>query len=422
MNILFVNQSFAPDTAATAQHLMDIAEDCVRGGHRVTVLTSQRSYNDPRIHYPRQETINGIQVRRVPGSALGRHSQKRRMLDAAWTNIGFAWALLRIRRHDVVVAMTSPPLIGFVAALTTWGRGERFVYWVMDINPDQVIRIGWIRDGSVFATLLQLALRTAVRMSDAVITLDSFMKERLLSYGSSPERTFVIPPWAHSSDVRRVERSENSFPRRYGLEGKWIVMYAGNLSVCHPIKTLLDAALALRSSPDITFVFIGGGGRVNEVREFQQAHQLENIRILPYLPRSEIAESLSAAHLHVITMGEPFVGIVHPSKIYNILYLGMPFLFIGPQNSALGHLIRDEGIGSIATHGDVNRVISLIQDARQLSSEEGRVLTERIRNIGQRFSREKGSGAFQAILANMAERPDNRSRLAQSSEEHQKII
>ena len=36
-------------------------------------------------------------------------------------------------------------------------------------------------------------------------------------------------------------------------------MYSGNHSPCHPLDTVLQAALGMRSDPNVAFVFIGGG-------------------------------------------------------------------------------------------------------------------------------------------------------------------
>ena len=58
-----------------------------------------------------------------------------------------------------------------------------------------------------------------------------------------------------------------------------------------------------------------------------------NVKCLPYQPLSELSSSLSAADLHVVVMGDEFVGIVHPCKVYNILAVGAPVLYIGPEPS-----------------------------------------------------------------------------------------
>ncbi len=131
-------------------------------------------------------------------------------------------------------------------------------------------------------------------------------------------------------------------------------MYSGNHSPCHPLDTLLDAALALNTPSEIVFCFIGGGSEQLKVREFASRHGLENVKCLPYQPLNELSSSLSAADLHVVVMGEEFVGIVHPCKVYNIMSVGAPVLYIGPQPSHVTDIAsQQQGKFFLTHHGDV---------------------------------------------------------------------
>src|SRR4029079_2529450 len=112
------------------------------------------------------------------------------------------------------------------------------------------------------------------------------------------------------------------FREQHGMADSFVVMYAGNHSPCHPLNTLVDAAHRLRSRKEIVFCFVGGGSELAKVREFASAHGLENIRCFPYQSFDRLPASLSAADLHAVVMGNEFVGIVHPSKVYNILAVG----------------------------------------------------------------------------------------------------
>jgi len=137
------------------------------------------------------------------------------------------------------------------------------------------------------------------------------------------------------------------------------VMYSGNHSPCHPLDTLLGAALELKEREDIAFCFVGGGSEHAKVRKFASRHALGNVTCLPYQPLAELSSSLSAADLHVVVMGDPFVGIVHPCKIYNIMSIGAPVLYIGPKPSH----ITDLNLFSVR-HGDVAGVAARIIEAQ----------------------------------------------------------
>src|SRR3954451_14666343 len=110
-------------------------------------------------------------------------------------------------------------------------------------------------------------------------------------------------------------------------------MDAGNHSPFHPLDTLLETAKQSAYDTRIAFCFVGGGSEFGKVQQFAAVHGLENIVCLPYQPLEQLAGSLSAADLHVVVMGDPFVGIIHPCKIYNVLAIGSPVLYIGPEES-----------------------------------------------------------------------------------------
>ena len=108
------------------------------------------------------------------------------------------------------------------------------------------------------------------------------------------------------------------------------------------------------------FCFIGGGSEQVKVREFASHHGLPNVKCLPYQPLSELSSSLSAADLHVVVMGEKFVGIVHPCKVYNIMLVGAPALYIGPQPSHITDIATQHGKFFLTRHGDVEGVTAAI--------------------------------------------------------------
>jgi hypothetical protein len=76
---------------------------------------------------------------------------------------------------------------------------------------------------------------------------------------------------------------------------------------------------------------------------------------LPYQPLDELAGVLSAADLHAVVMGREFVGVVHPCKIYNVLAVSSPFLYVGPKESHIADIARSREVDEsvyMAGHGE----------------------------------------------------------------------
>ncbi|HVV73418.1 MAG TPA: glycosyltransferase, partial [Verrucomicrobiae bacterium] len=163
MKFLLLNQAFYPDVVSSAQHLSDLASGLVERGHQVTVVASRRSYDNPRLVYPEHETWRAIEILRLSCTGCGKRSRWSRWIDFGTFWICCAARLARLRRHDVVVALTSPPLISVLGASYAAVMGSRFYYWVMDLNPDEAIAAGWLERGSLVSKCLEGMSRLSLR-------------------------------------------------------------------------------------------------------------------------------------------------------------------------------------------------------------------------------------------------------------------
>jgi putative colanic acid biosynthesis glycosyltransferase WcaI len=364
MRVLLLNQAFYPDVVSTAQYLADVALELRSSGHDVTVLAGASAYDDPSVRFPRRETWKGIRILRIGGIRLGKRSRWRRAIDFGSFMVACMTRLAILPRFDVVVALTSPPLIATIGRWFVRLKGGRLVFWVMDLNPDEAIAAGWLRPRSIPARVLEHALRQSLHGADRVVVLDRFMKDRVISKGVAPEAVAVIPPWSHEDDVRFDSEARAEFRQANGLDNTFVVMYAGNHSPCNPLDTLVSAVILLKDRNDIRFCFVGGGSDFDRVRRELQDAGADNAVFVRYRPRHELAGVLSAADLHVVSMGDPFVGILHPCKVYNALRVGAPILYIGPRVSHIGDLaqVTPNRIVRVA-HGDADRVVDAITKA-----------------------------------------------------------
>lgn len=368
MRFLLLNQTFHPDVMATGQYLAEVAVRLVERGHQVTVVTSRRAYDNPEQRFVGREKWRGVDIIRVGSTGFGKGARWRRAADfGSFIALCFL-RLVLLPRHDAVVALTSPPLISFIGAWLARLRRSRFYYWVMDFNPDEAIAAGWLRAGSAAARVLERMSRFSLSQAERVIALDIFMRDRIMAKGIPAERVVVIPPWSHDDDVRFDAPGRERFRRAHGLENKFVVMYSGNHSPCHPLDTLLDAARQFRQDEAIRFCFVGGGSEHGKVQRVAREEKLQNVLCLPYQPLDQLAGSLSAADLHVVVMGDAFVGLVHPCKIYNVLSVSAPVLYIGPNPSHISAILGANCLSQragLARHGDVNFVIGHIERLRR---------------------------------------------------------
>jgi colanic acid biosynthesis glycosyl transferase WcaI len=400
MKILLLNQCFYPDVVATAQYTSDLASMLTGRGHQVTVIASNRGYDDPSNRFPGKESWNGVQIVRVPCLATGKGKRWKRALNIASFFLTCCSRLLLIQKFEVVIALTSPPLISALAAMFIRIRGGRFIFWIMDLNPDEAIAAGWLKEGSRTARLLESVLRFSANTADRVVVLDRFMSDRMVAKGLSARKISILPPWSHDQEVAYDAEGRAAFRATHGLAEKYVVMYSGNHSPCHPLETVLQAALALADEQGISFCFVGGGSEYANVRSFAERHNLRNVVLLRYQKLTDLAASLSSADLHLVVMGQRLVGLVHPSKIYNVLAIGVPMLYVGPADSHLGDIAEANPDLPITRleHGDVTGVVARIR-----LGASGMVPNERMREVARAFSANRILAQHADVLESLEE-------------------
>jgi glycosyltransferase involved in cell wall biosynthesis len=355
--LLVLSQVYLPDPASVGQHMADVAAAMAARHYRVVVLTADRGYDNPTDRYPRQERLAEVEIRRLPFSSLGKGSIPLRVLG------GLAFAVqaivlgLTMRRVDHVLVSTSPPLAQLAALVVSRLRRAPLTLWVMDLNPDQLVVLGLVSPRHPVVRLFDWLNRRVLARARDVIVLDRYMAERVLAKRDVRDKLSVLPPWPHEDHVSPEPREGNPFRREHGLDGKFVVMYSGNHGPSNPLRTALDAAVRLRDDPRFAFVFVGGGIGKAEVN----AVAGPSILSLPYQPLERLRYSLSAADVHLVTVGDGVVGIVHPCKVYGAMAVARPVVLVGPERSHVGDLLARERIGWRVAHGDVDGMVALLR-------------------------------------------------------------
>ena len=166
-------------------------------------------------------------------------------------------------------------------------------------------------------------------------------------------RICVIPNWADREAIRPVAAVDNPLRREWGLEGKFVVCYSGNMGRVHEFDTILGAAERLNGqAAGIGFLFIGGGAQRRMVEDEARGRALANVQFRPYQDRAGLSFSLGVGDVHLVSQRPEVEGYVFPSKLYGILAAGRPVVFIGEAQGEIGALVEREGIGVAVRQGD----------------------------------------------------------------------
>lgn len=268
------------------------------------------------------------------------------------------WRALRLPRHDVVVTMTDPPLLAWAGPLLAARHRAVAIHWSQDVYPALLPHLGVRLPAPLLATL-ERSMTVALRRHDAVIAIGRCMAGRLARAGVPEERLTVLPNWP-DPQVRPVPRGVNGFRNGLGLDDRFVVAYSGNLGLAHPMDAVLAAAAALRDgNPAVRFLMIGGGRGHAALADSARRLGLDNVLFQPWQPADRLAESLSAADLHLAVMAGAAEGLMVPSKLAGAMAAGRPCLFLGPAGSEAAQ--RLSGCGAVLDPGDGAGLAETIQ-------------------------------------------------------------
>lgn len=376
MKIVFVNQFFFPDQSATSQLLTDLAFHLARHGYQVSVVASRQRFDDPAAILPAREKVEGVDVYRVWTTRFGRGFLLGRALDSATFYSSAAWRLLRIAsRNCVIVAKTDPPMIGVVAWLCARLRGARLVNWVQDVFPEIAQTLGVKVVGGAAGMLLRRIRNLSLHGAEMNVALGERMAERLVEQGTAKERIAIIANWADGAAIRPLAPEDNPLRREWGLEGKFVVGYSGNMGRAHEFAAIMGAAELLKDEPRVVFLFIGGGHGKASLERKAAERGLASLRFKPFQPRSALGLSLTVPDAHLISLRPELEGYVLPSKFYGAIAAGRPVLFIGSPEGELPPLLEKNECGLVFAADEAARLaesIRRLNEARDLSARMGR--------------------------------------------------
>ncbi len=351
----------------------------------------------------RREVHRGIEVLRARGTRFSRRHFAGRASNYVTYFLSACLAGLRLDRPDVVVALTDPPIIGLAAYLAARRFGARFVMAYKDVFPEVARLLDDFRSETVERGL-QAVNRFLARRADRVVALGETMRRRLIEgKGADPARTVVIADWAYCAAIAPGPRA-NAFAARHGLDGRFVVMHSGNIGLSQELETLVEAARALRTVPEILVVLQGEGVRRAALQEQARRLGLPNVRFLPFAPKEALGEAFAAADVFVVSLRAGMAGYIVPSKLYGILAAGRPFVACVEEASEVAAIAHRHACGLVVPPGEpdalADRILKLYHD-RPLAARMG----ENARRAALEFDRPRQVRAYADLFRELAGRP-----------------
>jgi glycosyltransferase involved in cell wall biosynthesis len=348
MRIVFLTQYYVPETGAPQNRLADLARHVASMGHEVTVLTALPNYPVGRIQDGYRgklwaaETIDGVRVRRGWIYATSSRKVLPRLLNfCSFAVAAFFLGLFRLPA-DVVFVETPPLFSGATAIVLARIKRAKLVVNVADlwISAAESLQVVTNR------RLLSLARwfeRCLYRAADVITAQTRGIAADVSS--RAPGATVRLLTNGASLDRFSPERGDPAIRRELGLDGAFVVGYAGIHGLAQALDKVVEAGRLLATYPEIVLAFFGDGPIKADLQRQAAREGLANIRFFPVQPVHRMPLLLPTWDLALVPLLDgPLGATALPSKMFEIMGAGVPLVLSAPEGEASA-IVREASAG-----------------------------------------------------------------------------
>ena len=379
--LLIYAHYYIPDTASTGQILRELAEGML-DKFDITVICVVPSYlgtieDKYKIQKYYEENINGVKVLRIRVPEFSKTNKKSRIKNIMSYFFGAMAATFKVGKQDYVFSISQPPILG--GLLGVWGKWikhAKYIYNIQDFNPEQILAVGYSK--SKFATDVMMWFdKFSCKRSNLIITVGRDLVETVENrfHGKNVPSTVMINNWIDEKEIYPLPEDHPNvveFKKKYGLNGKYIFMYSGNIGLYYDLEKLIKVMKQFRKGYTLTrvfengpktkdgrevvFAFVGAGSVLDKLVLYSKKHHFETIVFIPYQDKKDLIYSLNAGDVHWCVNAKGIKGVSCPSKYYGIAAAGKSVLAVLEMGSEIRCIIEETNGGLCSDPGDYKAV------------------------------------------------------------------
>lgn len=212
----------------------------------------------------------------------------------------------------VVQDLTSGGLLGVWGK---WMKHAKYIYNIQDFNPEQVLAVGYTKSKLITDAMMWFD-KFSCKRSDLVITVGRDLVETVENRFKDKKvpKTVMINNWIDENEIYPLDESNEkvlAFKKKYGLGGKFVIMYSGNIGLYYDLENLIKVVEKIKPGTktadgrEVVFAFVGAGSVLDKLVLYVKQHILifltKIIFHMTYYTGTEIwIPILNVKHLRVI--------------------------------------------------------------------------------------------------------------------------
>lgn len=381
MRILLVTDPYPPEISSTSDLIKALAGALAARGHEICVLTTSPRYKvDPNHagkNWPEFAIEDAASVVRASTFALRYVGYIRRGLAIILAPFQM-WRILRkhVAGDFDAVFIVSPPLTFGIIGCILKRRGTRFLFNVQDIFPQNAIDLGILRNAFLISFFRWME-RYIYKRADIVTAHSQSNLDMLVSANPDLAGKFtVLHNWIDISPFS-TRRGKN-YRQLFGLEGRFVAVFAGVLGPSQRVQMLVEVADRIRDLHDFVFLVVGEGTEKKRAEELALSRGLRNILFKPFISQDDYPDLLSSSDVGLICLSTAVKTPVIPGKILGYMVASLPVAAFVNAESDVHQLVADAQCGASCVSDDVTKMEQILRgfhdnpEARRKMGQNGR--------------------------------------------------
>ena len=355
-NILLLTDHFPPEIGSAAYLFYELGCELTKRGYDVKVLTTfPRYYNlsKPAEKYKKKflmlEKMDGMGVFRVRGLPIPKDNLLLRGSEQFLLPIILISRGLFLKKPHVIVVYSPPLPLAFISWILSRIKKCKLVVNIQDLYPQTIIDVGMLKNK--FLIKIFRGLENFVYTHSDFLTVHSENnKKYLIEHGASEEKVEVVYNWVDIDFIKPLKKL-NEF-EGIDLKNKFVVSYAGVLSIHQGLDVVIDAAKLLKGKKDIIFLLVGDGFAKVPLAQKIEEHGLSNVIFLPFQPKEKYRVLMACSDVSLVCLRKDVATPVVPGKLMSIMASGRPVIASVPLLNDTVGIVREGNFGVAVEAGD----------------------------------------------------------------------
>lgn len=406
-----MSELYHPENNQTGYYMTGIAEG-LAADFDIKVICGQPNYAAKGMRAPKREFYRGVEIYRVWGTTLDKNVIFYRLLNMlSLGSSTFLQALIKIKKGQLVMVVSAPPTLPFIAAAAAKLHNTAYNLIVQDKYPETLVAVGKISGDSLFVKISNKLNSWLYRGAEKIIVVGRDMQRlveaQIEEKASGQTKVEVIQNWASLEEIEPTERSQNKLLQELNISDKFVFLYAGNMGHPQDLESIVECALQLKDDERFHFLFLGSGVKRKWLETSVRENSLKNVTVLPPKPRSEQKLFLNACDVGLVSLVRGMRGVAMPSRTYNFLAAGKPILALTEEDSEVERVIKEDCVGWTVPPSDP---VKLLQIIYQIYDERNclREIGERARKIAlEKYSVETAVEKYRKLFNKNIKASDN---------------